>query len=120
MQGGGCVMYSATFWEIFFLVAAFVFILPTLIGMVRGVDNLLLVVFLNVLAPVTVGVGWIAAMGVACFGERMLPPRRMRAQRRSRQVSSLPPAGQACPWPPAPRLGPVTDQPGGQRQQAWR
>lgn len=71
-------MYGATFWGIFFLVAAFLFILPTLIGLIRGVDNMLLVIFLNVLGLATLGVGWIAAMVVACSWERSLPPRRVR------------------------------------------
>lgn len=69
-------MYSATFWEVFFSAAAFVFILPTLIGMARGVDDLATVVLFNVLALVSLGVGWIAAMGFACFGEKMRPSSR--------------------------------------------
>lgn len=62
-------MFSARFWEVYLLVFAFVFILPTLIGVIRGVNGLGTVILLNILALVSFGVGWIAAMGFACFWE---------------------------------------------------
>ena len=70
-------MYSATFWVIFALVAAFVFILPTLIGVIRGVNDLGLVIVLNLLGLVTLAVGWIGAMLVACLSPKK-PPRHIR------------------------------------------
>lgn len=82
-------MYSATFWEIFFSVAAFVFILPTLIGAARGVRDLTTVILFNVLALVSLGVGWIAAMGFACFGESRRPPRGMRRTRLSHRAGRM-------------------------------
>lgn len=62
-------MLSTRFWEVYLLVFAFVFILPTLIGAIRGVHGLGTVILLNILALVSFGVGWIAAMGFACFWE---------------------------------------------------
>lgn len=49
------------------------FILPTAIGLIRQVDGIGLVVIFNVLGLVTVGVGWLAAMILACALPKRLP-----------------------------------------------
>ena len=66
------MIYSTQFWVLFFLVAAIVFVLPTVIGIIRGVDSLGLVVLLNILALVSLGVGWLGAMAFA-FGPKHRP-----------------------------------------------
>ena len=50
--------------------------LPTLIGIVRGVDRLALVFLVNLIGAPT-GIGWIAAM-ILAFGPRRLPPGPLR------------------------------------------
>lgn len=80
-------MHGAVFWEIFIPVAAFVFILPTLVGVIRGADNITAVILFNVFALVSFGVGWIAALGFACIGKRAPTrggPRKMRSVREAR------------------------------------
>jgi hypothetical protein len=67
------MIHGTQFWVLFFGVAGIVFILPTVIGIVRGVDNLSAVIMWNVFALVSLGMGWIGAMLLA-FGPRREPP----------------------------------------------
>jgi len=62
---------NGAFWAGLFVVLIVVFMLPTLIGMIRGVDALALV-FLASLIGAPVLVGWPAAM-ILAFGPRRLP-----------------------------------------------
>jgi len=60
------------FWILLFAVLIVVYLLPTLIGTIRGVDQLALVFLVNLIGGLT-GVGWLAAM-ILAFGPRRLPP----------------------------------------------
>lgn len=59
---------SYAFWIFAFGVLVGVYLLPTLIGIVRGVDRLALVFLVNIIGAPT-GIGWIAAM-ILAFGPR--------------------------------------------------
>ena len=74
---------SLAFWLFAFLAIVVVYLLPTLIGMIRRVDRLALVFLVNLIGAPT-GVGWLAAM-ILAFGPRRVP--------------DPPPV----PWPPYPR-----------------
>jgi hypothetical protein len=63
---------SYAFWIFVFMALVVVYMLPTLIGMIRGVDRLALVVLVNLIGAPT-GVGWFAAL-ILAFGPRRLPP----------------------------------------------
>jgi hypothetical protein len=63
---------SYAFWIFVFMALAVVYMLPTLIGMIRGVDRLALVFLVNLIGAPS-GVGWFAAM-ILAFGPRRLPP----------------------------------------------
>jgi hypothetical protein len=63
---------SYAFWIFVFMALAVVYMLPTLIGMIRGVDRLALVFLVNLIGAPT-GVGWFAAI-ILAFGPRRLPP----------------------------------------------
>ena len=63
---------SYAFWIFIFVALVVVYMLPTLIGMIRGVDQLPLVFLVNLIGAPT-GVGWFAAM-ILAFGPRRLPP----------------------------------------------
>ncbi len=65
---------SLAFWLFAFLAIVVVYVLPTLIGMIRRVDRLALVFLVNLIGAPT-GVGWLAAM-ILAFG-----PRRCRTRR---------------------------------------
>jgi hypothetical protein len=52
---------SLAFWLFAFLAIIVVYLLPTLIGMIRRVDRLALVFLVNLIGAPT-GVGWLAAM----------------------------------------------------------
>lgn len=65
-----------------------VYLLPTLIGVIRGVDRLALVFLVNLIGAPT-GIGWVAAL-ILAFGPRRLLPER----------------------PLQPRPGAMNDQPG--------
>jgi hypothetical protein len=52
---------SLAFWLFAFLAIVVVYLLPTLIGMIRRVDRLALVFLVNLIGAPT-GVGWLAAM----------------------------------------------------------
>jgi Superinfection immunity protein len=62
---------SYAFWILVFVVLAVVYLLPTLIGLVREVNGLGLVFLVNLIGAPT-GVGWIAAM-ILAFGPRRIP-----------------------------------------------
>jgi hypothetical protein len=62
---------SYAFWIFVFMALVVVYMLPTLIGMIRGVDRLALVVLVNLIGAPT-GVGWFAAL-ILAFGPRRLP-----------------------------------------------
>jgi hypothetical protein len=63
---------SGAFWAGLFVVLIVMFMLPTLIGMIRGVDALALVFLVNLIgAPVLIG--WPAAMILAFGPRRRLP-----------------------------------------------
>ena len=63
---------SYAFWILLLAVLIAVFLLPTLIGMIRGVDRLALVFLVNLIGAPT-GIGWLAAM-ILAFGPRRLAP----------------------------------------------
>ena len=63
---------SYPFWILLFAVLIVVYLLPTLIGTIRGVDQLALVFLVNLIGGLT-GVGWLAAI-ILAFGPRRLPP----------------------------------------------
>jgi Superinfection immunity protein len=67
---------SYAFWIFAFGALVVVYLLPTLIGIVRGVDRLALVFLVNLIGAPT-GIGWIAAM-ILAFGPRRLPPELLR------------------------------------------
>lgn len=62
---------SGALWVLAFLALAFVFLLPTLVGLIRRVDRLGLVFLVNVIGGLT-GIGWLAAM-ILAFGPRRAP-----------------------------------------------
>jgi len=63
---------SFVFWIFAFVFLVVVYLLPTLIGIIRGVDRLALVFLVNLIGAPS-GIGWIAAM-ILAFGPRRLPP----------------------------------------------
>jgi len=86
---------SYAFWIFVFVALAVVYMLPTLIGLIRGVDRLALVFLVNLIGAPT-GVGWFAAM-ILAFGPRRLPPEPSWPSR---------PGGVYAPpgaWMPGPR-----------------
>jgi len=72
---------SAAFWVLLILALCVLYLLPTLIAVIRRAD-LLAVVFVVNLIGGTTGAGWLAAL-ILAFGPRRLPP--------------VPPV----PWPPS-------------------
>lgn len=83
---------SYAFWIFVFVALAVVYLLPTLIGMIRGVERLALVFLVNLIGAPT-GVGWVAAL-ILAFG-----PRRSSARRPPRAATYV----QAGVWVPDPR-----------------
>lgn len=63
---------SGVFWILLFMVLIGVFFLPTLIGLIRGVDRLALVFLVNLIGAPSF-IGWPAAL-ILAFGPRRLPP----------------------------------------------
>jgi len=80
---------SGAFWVLLMLALCVIYLLPTIIGVIRGVDQLALVFLVNLIGGLTF-IGWPAAM-ILAFG-----PRRLRPER--------PP-----PWPVYPREDPWRD-----------
>jgi hypothetical protein len=66
---------SFVFWIFVFVFLVVVYLLPTLIGIIRGVDRLALVFLVNLIGAPS-GSGWIAAM-ILAFGPRRLPPEHL-------------------------------------------
>jgi hypothetical protein len=62
---------SYAFWISLFLLLPVLYLLPTLIGLIRGVDNRALVFLVNLIGAPT-GVGWLAAL-ILAFGPRRAP-----------------------------------------------
>ncbi len=63
---------SYAFWIFVFVALVAIYLLPTLIGMVRNVDRLALVFLVNLIGAPT-GIGWLAAM-ILAFGPRRVSP----------------------------------------------
>jgi hypothetical protein len=63
---------SGVLWVLLFAVLIVVYFLPTLIGLIRGVDRLALVFLVNLIGTPAL-IGWPAAM-ILAFGPRRLPP----------------------------------------------
>jgi hypothetical protein len=80
---------SPVFWILLFMVLIVVFFLPTLIGLIRGVDRLALVFLVNLIGAPSF-IGWPAAL-ILAFGPRRLPPE-----------PALPPHPDTTYWPPGP------------------
>jgi hypothetical protein len=55
---------NAAFWPLAILALILIYLLPTLIGLIRRVDALALVFLVNLIAAPT-GIGWIAALVLA-------------------------------------------------------
>jgi hypothetical protein len=64
----GALAYSGALWILAFLALAIVFLLPTLVGLIRRVDRLGLVFLVNIVGGLA-GIGWLAAM-ILAFGPR--------------------------------------------------
>jgi hypothetical protein len=62
---------SYVFWIFAFVALVVIYLLPTLIGMIRNVDRLTLVFLVNLIGAPS-GIGWFAAM-ILAFGPRRLP-----------------------------------------------
>jgi len=62
---------SYAFWVLAFLAIIVVYLLPTLVGIIRRVDRLALVFLVNLIGAPT-GIGWLAAM-ILAFGPRRIP-----------------------------------------------
>jgi hypothetical protein len=78
----GALAYSGALWILAFLALTVVFMLPTLIGLIRRVDRLALVFLVNVIGGLT-GIGWLAAM-ILAFGPRRRPIAPMSSPSRAR------------------------------------
>jgi hypothetical protein len=85
---------SGALWILLFAVILVVYFLPTLIGAIRGVDNLALVFLVNLIGTAAF-VGWPAAL-ILAFGPRRLPPEPAWPQQFG------PPHGAPGTWPPRP------------------
>jgi len=82
---------SAAFWVLMILALCVLYLLPTLIAVIRRADLLALVFVVNLIGGPT-GVGWLAAM-ILAFGPRRLPPVPP-------VPVSWPPDVPPVPWPP--------------------
>ena len=67
-------IHNPWFWLALFGASAVVYVLPTLIGLIRRVDSPGLVITFNLLGAITAGAGWVAAMILAFGLPRRLPP----------------------------------------------
>lgn len=72
---------SGVFWILLFLALGVVHLLPTIVGLIRGVDRLALVFLVNLIGAPT-GIGWVAAM-ILAFGSRRLSAGQFPHVRRS-------------------------------------
>jgi len=63
---------SYAFWVPLLMLAGVLYMLPTMIAVIRGTEALALVILVNLIgAPA--GIGWLAAL-ILAFGPRRLPP----------------------------------------------
>ena len=63
---------SGLFWVALIVALVIVYLLPTIVAMIRGTDHLVLVFLVNLIGAPS-GIGWFAAM-ILAFGPRRLPP----------------------------------------------
>lgn len=63
---------NPAFWILLVAVLVVVYLLPTLVAVIRGTDRLALVFLVNLIGAPS-GIGWFAAI-VLAFGPRRLPP----------------------------------------------
>jgi hypothetical protein len=82
---------STAFWALLIFVLCAIYLLPTIIGLIRRADRLALVFLANLIGGTT-GVGWLAAL-ILAFGPRRFSPVPPSASWR-------PPDGPPVPWPP--------------------
>lgn len=61
---------NPAFWVLLFVVLVVVFLLPTLIALIRGTEALALVLLFNLVGGLS-GIGWLGAM-ILAFGPRLL------------------------------------------------
>jgi len=80
---------SAAFWMLLIIALPVIYLLPTLVGLIRGTDNMALVFLVNLIGT-PVMIGWPAAM-ILAFGPRRLPPE-----------PTLAPRPETWQWPEAP------------------
>ena len=66
------MIHSTAFWVLMFTAAAVIFILPTVIGLIRRIERLEVVVLLNLAALVT-GLTWFGAIAMAFILPKRLP-----------------------------------------------
>jgi hypothetical protein len=70
---------SYAFWIFAFMALVVVYLLPTLIGMIRGVDQLELVFLVNLIGACA-GIGWVGALILAFRPQRVRPVASWPAQ----------------------------------------
>ncbi len=70
---------NPAFWFLLVAVLVVVYLLPTIIAVIRGTDRLALVFLVNLIGAPS-GVGWLAAI-ILAFGPRRLPPEPARPMR---------------------------------------
>lgn len=69
--------HSFLFWAALIMALLALYILPTLIAVIRGTENLGWIIVINLLPT---GVGWLAALIAALALPRREPPTRPQAQ----------------------------------------
>ena len=84
---------SGVLWILLCAVLVVLYFLPTLIGLIRGVDRLPLVFLINLIGSPAF-IGWPAAM-ILAFGPRRLPPEPTRPHHPGMH-------GQSRLWPQEP------------------
>jgi hypothetical protein len=67
-QAMSALANSGALWVLAFIALIFIYLLPTLIGLIRRVDRLALVFLVNMIGGLT-GIGWLGAM-ILAFGPR--------------------------------------------------
>jgi hypothetical protein len=67
----GALANSGALWVLAFLALSLIYLLPTLVGLIRRVDRLALVFLVNMIGGLT-GIGWLGAM-ILAFGPRRRP-----------------------------------------------
>jgi hypothetical protein len=70
--GTSALTDDGAFWVFLLALLGLLFLLPTLVGAIRGVDKLALVFLVNLIGAPTL-IGWPAAM-ILAFGPRRNPP----------------------------------------------